>query len=225
MARIRARFKEKFIVLLIFDLDGTLIDSAKDLAVSMNATREHLGMTPLDPALIYSFVGNGAAMLVRRALGGGATEELVQEGLSFFLKYYRTHALEHTQLYPGVRELLETLTGKHKLTILTNKPVKISVDIVAALGLGGYFEKVYGGDSFAEKKPDPVGIRTLMTENSATADNTWMVGDSSVDIQTARNAGVRSCGVAWGFQPESLETTPPDVLIHSPGELERHLAD
>jgi phosphoglycolate phosphatase len=210
-------------VLIIFDLDGTLIDSAKDLAVSMNATREHLGMPALDPSLIYSFVGNGAPMLVRRALGTGASDELVQEGLSFFLKYYRMHALEHTQLYPGVRELLNTLAGKHKLAILTNKPVKISFDIVAALGLGAYFQQVYGGDSFAGKKPDPVGIRTLMTENATAPNDTWMVGDSSVDIQTARNAGVRSCGVAWGFQPGSLETTPPDVLIHSPGELERHL--
>jgi phosphoglycolate phosphatase len=210
-------------VLIIFDLDGTLIDSAKDLAVSMNATREHLGMPALDPSLIYSFVGNGAPTLVKRALGTGASDELVQEGLSFFLKYYRTHALEHTQLYPGVRELLETLAGKHKLAILTNKPVKISFDIVAALGLGAYFQQVYGGDSFAGKKPDPVGIRTLMTENATTPNDTWMVGDSSVDIQTARNAGVHSCGVAWGFQPASLETTPPDVLIHLPGELERHL--
>jgi phosphoglycolate phosphatase len=210
-------------MLIIFDLDGTLIDSAKDLAVSMNAMREHLGMPALDPALIYSFIGDGAAVLVRRAIGAGATDELVEEGLSFFLKYYRTHALEHTQLYPGVRELLDTLAGKHKLAILTNKPVKISFDILGALGLGAYFQQVYGGDSFAGKKPDPVGIRTLMTENATAPNETWMVGDSSVDIQTARNAGVRSCGVSWGFQPGSFETTPPDVLIHSPGELERHL--
>jgi len=206
-------------VLIIFDLDGTLIDSAKDLAISMNATREHLGMAPLDPALIYSFVGNGAPMLVRRALGPGASEQLVQDGLSFFMKYYRMHALEHTQLYPGVRELLDALAGNHTLAILTNKPVKISFDIVAALGLVPHFQRVYGGDSFAEKKPDPVGILTLMTETATTAQNTWMVGDSSVDVQTARNAGVRSCGVAWGFQPESLETIRPDMLIHSPGEM------
>ena len=185
----------------------------------MNATRAHLGMPALDPALIYTFVGNGAPTLVRRALGAGASDELVREGLSFFLKFYRTHALEHTQLYPGVRELLEALAPKHKLAILTNKPVKISFDIIAALGLVTYFQRVYGGDSFAEKKPDPVGIHTLMTENAAEPSQTWMVGDSSVDIQTARNAGVRSCGVSWGFQPESLETTPPDVLIHSPAEL------
>lgn len=206
-------------MLIIFDLDGTLIDSAKDLAISMNATREHLGMTPLDPALIYSFVGNGAAMLVRRALGTEASEEMAQQGLAFFLKYYRVHALEHTQLYPGVRELLEALAGKHTLAILTNKPVKISFDIVAALGLGSYFPRVYGGDSFAEKKPHPVGILALMAENGMPAANTWMVGDSSVDIQTARNAVVRSCGVTWGFQPESLETTAPDIVIHSPAEL------
>jgi phosphoglycolate phosphatase len=206
-------------VLIIFDLDGTLIDSAKDLAVSMNATRAHLGMPALDPALIYTFVGNGAPTLVRRALGAGASDDLVQEGLSFFLRFYRTHALEHTQLYPGVRELLEALAPQHTLAILTNKPVKISFDIVTALGLMTYFQRVYGGDSFPGKKPDPVGILTLMAENVAEPSQTWMVGDSSVDIQTARNAGVRSCGVTWGFQPESFETTAPDLLIHTPAEL------
>jgi phosphoglycolate phosphatase len=206
-------------VLIIFDLDGTLIDSAKDLAVSMNATRAHLGMPALDPALIYTFVGNGAPTLVRRALGAGASDDLVQEGLSFFLRFYRTHALEHTQLYPGVRELLQALAPQHTLAILTNKPVKISFDIVTALGLMTYFQRVYGGDSFPGKKPDPVGILTLMAENVAEPSQTWMVGDSSVDIQTARNAGVRSCGVTWGFQPESFETTAPDLLIHTPAEL------
>jgi phosphoglycolate phosphatase len=207
-------------VLIIFDLDGTLIDSAKDLAISMNATRAHLNMDELDPKLIYSYVGNGAATLVRRALGPDTSEEQVQLGLAFFLKYYRAHALEHTKLYPGVRELLQTLAEtEHKLAILTNKPLKISFDIVASLGLSDYFQRVYGGDSFPLKKPDPLGILTLMTDTASTPAETWMVGDSAVDIQTARNADVRSCGVSWGFQPESLISTPPDVLIHTPEEL------
>jgi len=181
-------------------------------------------MQALDPELIYSYVGNGAAVLVRKAFGAEADEQLVDEGLRFFLKYYRAHALEHTRLYPGVREMVEALAGAgHRLAVLTNKPVKISFDIVHALGLGPYFTHVYGGDSFPQKKPDPVGIAALMSETGAAAAETWMVGDSGVDVQTARNAGVRSCGVAWGFQPGAFEADPPDILISEPAELLRYV--
>jgi phosphoglycolate phosphatase len=207
-------------LLLIFDLDGTLIDSSVDLAISMNATRQHVGMPPLDPALIYSYVGNGAATLVRRALGSGASEELVQSALAFFLRFYRAHALEHTKLYPGVREVIETLAADgHTLAVLTNKPVRISTDIIAALKLSDLFLRVYGGDSFPQKKPDPIGIMTLQQEANAGVSDTLMVGDSGVDVETARNAGVRSCGVTWGFQPEAFETYAPDYLIRSASEL------
>ncbi len=207
-------------MLIVFDLDGTLIDSSKDLAISMNATREHFGMTALDPALIYSYVGNGAAVLLRRALGSEASEEMVEEGLRFFLKFYRAHALEHTRLYPGVREVVEELSASgHKLAVLTNKPVRISFDIVGALGLQKHFLRVYGGDSFVSKKPDAIGIKTLMHEAHAGATESIMVGDSGVDVQTARNAGIRSCGVAWGFQPEAFEIDAPDILISQPSEL------
>jgi phosphoglycolate phosphatase len=211
-------------VLLIFDLDGTLIDSAKDLAISMNATRAHFNMPPIDPKLIHSYVGNGAAVLVRRALGPEASEELVENALRFFLKYYLAHALEHTQPYPGVREMIEQVSGDgHRLAVLTNKPVRISRDIIAALGLDQHFGWVYGGDSFAQKKPDPVGILTLIAEADTHASHTWMIGDSGVDIQTARNAGVRGCGVTWGFQPEGFLENPPDMLINEPGDLAPHL--
>ena len=186
----------------------------------MNATREHMGMPPLDPALIFSFVGNGAAALVRRALGPEASEDLIQSALDFFLKFYRAHALEHTKLYPGVGEMLKTLAAEgHALAVLTNKPVRISTDIIGALELSDLFLKVYGGDSFPKKKPDPIGITTLQTEVFAGADDTLMVGDSGVDVRTARNAGVRSCGVTWGFQPEAFETDAPDDLVHSAHDL------
>ena len=207
-------------MLLIFDLDGTLIDSSVDLAISMNATRAHVGMPPLDPALIFSFVGNGAATLVRRALGSSAPEDLVQNALAFFLKFYRAHALEHTKLYPGVGEAVKTLAAEgHTLAVLTNKPVRISADIMKELELGDLFLRVYGGDSFPQKKPDPIGITTLQQEACTGADDTLMIGDSGVDVQTARNAGVRSCGVMWGFQPEAFETIAPDHLVHSAQDL------
>jgi phosphoglycolate phosphatase len=207
-------------LLIVFDLDGTLIDSAEDLAISMNATRTRFGMEPLDPALIYSFVGNGAAVLVKKAMGEEATQPLLEEALAFFLRFYRLHALEHTRFYPGVRRAIEDLSAAgHTLTVLTNKPVRISRDIISALGVAALFRRVYGGDSFAAKKPDPVGVITLMAETNIPPDNTVLVGDSGVDVQTARNARVRSCGVSWGFQPEAFNESPPDVIVNRPEEL------
>ena len=212
-------------MLIVFDLDGTLIDSAQDLAISMNATREHLGLAPLDPKLIASFVGNGAAMLVRRALGPDASDELNRTALAFFLKYYRAHALEHTRLYAGIRELIHQLAAdNHTLAVLTNKPVKISRDIVAALGLAEQFQYIYGGDSFPTKKPDPQGLLMLLSQTQTEARGACMVGDSDVDIRTARAAGVCSCGVTWGFQPAACAAENPDVLIDRPDQLLKFLS-
>jgi phosphoglycolate phosphatase len=197
--------------LIIFDLDGTLIDSRLDLAHSVNATRKHMGLAPLDNDRVYSYVGNGAPVLIRRAIGEQASEAEVAAALEFFLQYYSEHKLDYTTLYPGVREALERLraAGK-KMAVLTNKPVRVSRAIVEGLGTGSYFFQVYGGNSFDFKKPHPIGVHTLMREASAAADRTLIVGDSSVDVETARNAGVKVYGVTYGFQPESLEETPPD---------------
>lgn len=200
--------------LLIFDLDGTLIDSRLDLAHSVNATRVHLGLPPLENEVVVSYVGHGAPMLMRRALGDGASEAEVQAALDFFLAHYREHALECTTFYPGVREPLERLHGAGKrLAVLTNKPADISREIVEGLGAGGLFFRIYGGDSFEFKKPDPIGIEALRKEANVGRGRTMMVGDSSVDIGTARNAGVSSCGVTWGLQPESLANPAPDLLV------------
>jgi phosphoglycolate phosphatase len=212
-------------LLIIFDLDGTLIDSSKDLAISVNATRQQFGMSPLDELLVHSYVGNGAAVLVRKAMGPDASDELVEQALSFFLKYYRAHALEHTRLYDGIREAVnELLSAGHQLAVLTNKPFKISVDIIAALNLKDHFFRIYGGDSFEAKKPNPTGIFKLMEEAGQPAPETLMVGDSAVDILTARNAGVRGVGVLWGFQPETFALHPPDLLVREPMELTTAIA-
>jgi phosphoglycolate phosphatase len=207
-------------MLIVFDLDGTLIDSARDLVIATNQTRAHFGLPPLEAEVVQSYVGNGAEKLVQRALGCDASEELVSKALSYFVKFYRAHALQHTRLYPGVKELIAGLAASgHTLAVLTNKPVKISTDIVAGLGLGAHFRRIYGGDSFAQKKPDPIGITALMEETASRREDTWMVGDSGVDVQTARNANVRVCGVAWGFQPASFKAHPPDIIVLEPGEL------
>jgi phosphoglycolate phosphatase len=210
--------------LLIFDLDGTLIDSKLDLAHAVNATRAHMGLPPLEHELIYSYVGNGAPVLIRRALGGDVSDEQIAQGLEYFLAYYRDHMLDYTVLYPGVRETLEKLdNGKRHLAVLTNKPVRISVAILEGLGVGRHFFRVYGGNSFEQKKPHPIGVETLLRETGARKERTVMVGDSAVDVQTARNAGIPSCGVTYGFQPETLETLPPDYLLERMDQIFRAL--
>jgi phosphoglycolate phosphatase len=200
--------------LLIFDLDGTLIDSRLDLANAVNATRAEMGKPPLEHSRVFSYVGNGAPVLMRKAMGPEASDADVQRALEFFLRYYRDHAVDNTTLYPGVRESLGQLhEAGMRLAVLTNKPVRISELIMDRLDLTTMLFRVYGGNSFEQKKPHPIGIDTLRGETGATAERTWMVGDSIVDMQTARNAGVKACGVTYGFQPETLQECPPDLLV------------
>ena len=200
--------------LFIFDLDGTLIDSKLDLAHAVNATRASIGLGPLDVEVIGSYVGNGAPVLIRKAIEPDAPGVDLEAALKFFIDYYHEHRLDYTRLYPGVRETLDGLRDAGRtLAVLTNKPVRISQAIVDELGVGSHFVRVYGGNSFEQKKPHPIGIETLLNETGATRERTVMVGDSSVDIRTARNAGVAACGVTFGFQPETLIAEPPDYLI------------
>ncbi len=206
--------------LLIFDLDGTLIDSRLDLATAVNATRAEWRRGPLPHEEIFSYVGNGAPVLIRRAMGPEAAPDEVAGALEFFLAYYRDHALDYTVLYPGVPEALQRMhSAGLKLAVLTNKPERISRRIIRGLGLDHMFRQVYGGNTFAHKKPHRIGIDTLRAELNALDAETWMVGDSYVDVQTARNAGVGACGVAWGFQPETFREFPPDVLVEDLGEF------
>jgi phosphoglycolate phosphatase len=206
--------------LLVFDLDGTLVDSKLDLVNAVNATRAHMGLDGGLPAeQVASYVGNGAPMLVQRALPRCSEEELAL-ALRYFLDYYRAHMLDSTTLYPGVREALDQLhSAEVPLAILTNKPVRFSVRMIEGLGLSAHFFRVYGGNSFAEKKPHPLGLETLLGESGADRARSIMVGDSAIDVLTARNAGVRACGVSWGFQPETFLSAPPDFIIDDLREL------
>jgi phosphoglycolate phosphatase len=208
---------------LIFDLDGTLIDSKLDLANSINAMLAHMGRAPLAHETIYSLVGNGAPVLVRRALGEGATDAEANEGLGFFLSYYRTHMLDNTVTYPGVREGLKLLEG-YPLAVLTNKPVRFSRAILDGLGLSPYFRFVYGGNSFEKKKPDPMGVEALLRALTAPPEEAMMVGDSEVDVRTARNAGIWACGVSYGLGSEGLGIHPPDIMLDSLVELPAYLS-
>jgi phosphoglycolate phosphatase len=199
--------------LLIFDLDGTLLDSKEDLVNSVNAMLAWKHRDPLPHDVVASYIGNGAPMLVKRALPGLSEDDHLA-ALQFFLDYYREHMLDATVLYPGVREALDRLHREGiPLAVLTNKPVRFSVQLIAGLGLAGHFFQIYGGNSFEEKKPHPIGIEHLVAESGADRERTVMVGDSAVDVLTARAASVRACGVSWGFQPETFATAPPDFIV------------
>ena len=203
---------------LVFDLDGTLIDSKLDLALSVNAARAHMGLPPLEHETIYSFIGQGAPMLIRQALGEAATDANVERALDFFITHYREHLLDNTLTYPGVREALEALRG-WPMAVLTNKPVRPSERILAGLGIAGYFRRVYGGNSFATKKPDPEGMHALLGEFGVSPREAMLVGDSEIDVLAARNAGVWSCGVTYGLGSHLLGEYPPDVLLDNLAEL------
>ena len=207
---------------LIFDLDGTLIDSKLDLAISVNATLRHMGREALADDTIFSYVGNGAQVLVQRALGEGVTPEEIEKGHAFFLAYYRAHMLDNTVAYPGVREGLELLEGRD-LAVLTNKPVRFSQAILAGLGLAGLFRYVYGGNSFATKKPDPEGVNTLLRSFGVSPREAMMVGDSDVDVRTARNSGTWAVGMSYGLGLEGMRAHPPDLMLDSLAELPRYL--
>jgi len=217
------------IKLVIFDLDGTLIDSEYDLAASVNAMLRQYGRNEIPLEVIKTYIGDGAPMLVRRALGDPQDEAFLQEALLFFLSYYREHKLDSTYAYDGIPQALDQISryngDARKLAILTNKPVRPARDIMTGLGLAQYFFVVYGGNSFETKKPDPLGARTVMQEADATPEESVMVGDSEVDILTARNAGMWSIGVNYGFAPHSLERVHPDVLVDTPAELGRALTE
>lgn len=208
--------------LIIFDLDGTLIDSRLDLIQSVNAMLRHFKHPELPGEVVASYVGDGAPMLVRRALGDPDDEGFFKEALQFFLAYYREHKLDHTVVYEGIPEALEQIRVNgtaRKMAVLSNKPVNPSRDIVEALGLGEFFIRVYGGNSFETKKPDPLGVKTLLKETGTAPEDALIVGDSSIDVLTGRNAGIATCGVTYGFAPHTLCEAPPDVVIENPREL------
>jgi phosphoglycolate phosphatase len=222
--------------LLVFDLDGTLIDSRIDLCNSVNATLAHFGKPQLPEAVISSYIGDGASLLVRRAFGDPEgdrhDEDYVTKALTFFLDYYRIHKLDYTYLYPGVLASLEAIHRTHPeilMAVLTNKPVNPSRDICAHFNLSRFFFQNYGGNSFHTKKPDPHGLQTLIAEASVIAGRTitpaetMMIGDTDVDVITARNCGAHSIGCGFGLKPHSLVDAPPDHLAHAPADWLRIL--
>ena len=221
MIEIRRPIPAAGLKLLVWDLDGTLVDSELDLAHAVNAMLRHLNCPELPVEVVASYVGDGAPMLVRRALGDPEDESYVHTALEYFLAYYREHKLDHTYVYPGVLNTLEAIRHRSglQMAVLTNKPIVPSKAICEGLGLASYMTKIYGGNSFPTKKPDPHGARVLLQEHDARPCEALMIGDSQYDVLTANNSGMYSVGVNYGFSPESLKIHKPDALIDHPLEL------
>lgn len=228
--------------LLVFDLDGTLIDSSLDLCNSVNAAMLGVGKSTLPNALIASFIGDGAAMLVRRALGdpgdvdaanASAGDVLFHRAFELFLEHYREHKLDNTRCYEGVLDSLRTIRERNPrlpMAVLTNKPVHPSRQICEALELAPFFFQNYGGNSFTTKKPDPEGLLTLIGEAAELLkkrdaeelpllpSEVVMIGDSDVDVLTARRVGARAIGCLFGLAPHSLSAVQPDRLVQHASE-------
>jgi phosphoglycolate phosphatase len=206
--------------LLVFDLDGTLVDSTEDLASAVNATLRELAPSaaPLPVPLVRSLIGNGARSLIERSLKEAGLPAPADDVLPIFLRHYEACLLDTTRLYPGVREGLAAIRGP-TLAVLSNKPGPMCRRILNGLGVAPFFARIWGAGDFPGRKPDPEPLRLLMRELSATPDATLLVGDSAVDVQTARAASVAVVGVAWGLDPESLRSFPPDRVLASLLEL------
>jgi phosphoglycolate phosphatase len=209
--------------LVVFDLDGTLIDSARDLILAVNAMRTRFTLPLLNDETVMSYIGHGARDLVRHAIqdGGPGTplsEAEIDRGVLAFREYYSAHLLDHTRPYPGVVEALDELPHR-ALAVLTNKPKRFTMPILEGLHLAGRFRRIYCEDSFPTKKPDPAGMMALLREFGAAPHEAVMVGDSETDVLTARNAGTWMCGVTYGLASHQLTKHSPDLLVDSLLEL------
>jgi phosphoglycolate phosphatase len=206
--------------LLVFDLDGTLVDSSRDIAAAANAMLSRLAPAP--PAIpldaVLSFVGEGARLLVERCLRHAGLDLPVDGVLPVYLECYGERLLDTTRLYPGVAEALDALAGA-TLAVLTNKPGDMSRTILEGLGVAPRFARIWGAGDVPSRKPDPAGLLRLMSELGAGAGDTWMIGDSATDVRAGRAAGVRVAGVTWGFDAGALRAGGPDLLIDDPRAL------
>ena len=204
--------------LLVFDFDGTLVDTKLDIADSINRTLEELELRTLDRETLYTFIGKGVNHLITRSLEGTKYDDL-SHATDIFMRYYEAHLMDHTRLFPNCRETLEHFADKEN-TILSNKPTRFITRILEALDCRAPFSTIIGGDSMPEKKPDPAGLLHILKQHKVQPEVALMIGDSLVDIETGKRAGVKTCGVTYGHAGrESLETVQPDWIIDDLSEL------
>lgn len=208
---------------LLFDLDGTLIDSRADLASSINLVLTDLQLAPLSPELVLSFVGEGVRLLVLRSLRARCGREPepreIDHAQERFLHHYGAHLLDETWLYPEVATTLAALDGLPK-AVVTNKPYAFTLTILERLGVLSHFSVVFGGDSLAERKPSALPLLEAARRCGAPAGECLMIGDTRVDIEAGKNAGMKTCGYVGGFRGHrELSEVGADVLIESFSEL------
>ncbi|HEY2388633.1 MAG TPA: HAD-IA family hydrolase [Candidatus Binatia bacterium] len=206
---------------LVFDLDGTLVDTKDDLAAAVNVALRELRLPEQEPRVLWGYVGRGARVLIERALGRhGDDTYMVESALATFMLWYGDHLLDRSAVYPGLGEVIATLAGEGVVfSLLTNKPADMSRAIVDGLGLGATFPRLVGGDTLPVRKPDPAGLVRLIDAAGVAPGRTLMVGDSPIDVATGRNAGVATCGVLWGFSGPAIRDCGADVLVARPEEL------
>ena len=210
-------------MIIVFDLDGTLIDSARDLAESIGELLESYGATPLPLREVVTMVGEGAPMLVRRAMATADIHPPLDEALARFMQIYDRRLMDHTVPNEGMRETLSVVVRRGPLAVLTNKPLGPSIGILEALGLRGFFSRLIGGDSEYGRKPDPKGLLSLQA--LAPGDQIVMVGDSPADWKVAQAARVPFVFARFGFGAPKFGATPPNTpyVIDHPRELDRVL--
>lgn len=210
--------------LVVFDLDGTLIDSSRDLATAVNRALERVapGAPRLSDDAVRSFIGSGAGVLIARSLARAGLPCTAEEVLPVFLEEYAACLLEETRLYPGTVEALDRLRDR-TLAVLTNKPGDMSRTILTGLGVADRFFRIYGAGDVSARKPDPAGLNRLAQEAGVEPGDTVMVGDSAIDVRTGRAAGAWTAGVTYGFDAESFREHPPDLLVSSITELSERL--
>ena len=202
--------------LLIFDLDGTLIDSRADLAAGINHMRSHFGLEPLSLETVVGYIGHGVRRLVAGSLQGA--DVALEEALCINKEYYYSHLTVHTTLYEGVEQGVHRLTAAgHQLAVLTNKPGDPSRQILAYFGIGDYFAAIIGGGDIENLKPEPDGVHRCMEVSGVDTANTWMIGDHYTDLAVAENAGIKSAFVRYGFG--EVRGYKPDVYFASFSEL------
>lgn len=207
--------------LIIWDLDGTLIDSKKDIAFAVNETLARIDHPPLPDEEIYSYVGNGVRPLIDRAVAATGGGNSMETAIGHFQEIYLAHLLDTTNLFDGILEVLRHFENK-KMAVASNKPYKYVTKILEGLHVADLFVSVKGGDSLSTRKPDPEMINVILSEADTAAHDAVFVGDSAVDIQTGKNAGVRTIGVSYGFRPVAeLIKSAPDLLVPAPLDLKR----
>ncbi len=205
--------------LIIFDLDGTLVDSRRDIAYAVNSTLARIDHPPLSNELIYEYVGNGVRPLIERAVAATGGGNSLDTAIKHFQDIYVAHLLDTTILFDGMMEVLEHFKGK-KMAVASNKPYLYVTKILDGLDVSRFFVSVKGGDSVERPKPHRMMLDVILEEAAVGASDALFIGDSAVDVMTGKNASVRTIGVTYGFRPEQevLESAP-DAVIAAPVEL------